>query len=153
MAYLSAGTFSSTVSLCIRKPLFPILAVGILAMLFAGCDSTTSANEEEKQSRTFELVMSSDNTTKVGEITTSEITEGDDAYIDEGFFVTISLSGSGFSPPFDISMTEGGGICGTFNVQPDKKAEMPCDYQEFLANPGNLIVTSDNGNGEEAYAR
>lgn len=153
MAYLSTGTLDSTVSSIIRKPLFAMLAAVMLAMVFAGCDSSTSANEEEKESRTFELIMSSDNTTKVGEITTSEITEGDDAYIDDGFFITIALSGSGFSPPYDISMTEGGGICGTFNVQPDEKAEMPCDYQEFLSNPGNLIVTSDNGNGDEAYAR
>lgn len=134
-----------------------VFVVGMGALLITGCDSSTSANgeEEEKNSnknpRTFDLVLSSDNSTNIGTITTSEITEDDDAYIDEGFFVTIELSDTDFSPPFDINMTEVSGQCGTWDVEPDEKAEMPCDYEYFLSNPGNLVVTSEDGDGEDAY--
>lgn len=136
-----------------KKPAVALMAIGLVTVFSAGCESSTSANEEEKETRTFDLVLSSDNATKVGELTTSEITEGDDAFVDEGFFITISLSDTDFSPPYSVDMQEGGGICGTFNVQPDERGEMPCDYASFLSDPGQLIVTSENGNGEEAHAQ
>lgn len=136
-----------------------VLVIGMGPLLITGCDSSTSANGEDeeensnKNSRTFDLVLSSDNSTNIGTITTSEITEDDDAYIDEGFFVTIELSDSDFSPPFEINMIETSGQCGTWDVEPDEKAEMPCDYEYFLSNPGDLVVTSEDGDGEDAYPK
>ncbi|MDZ7773197.1 MAG: hypothetical protein U5K31_10745 [Balneolaceae bacterium] len=134
----------------LRSLLMAVLTFGMLAL--AGCDSPTSSEDGATETRTFDLILSSDNSTKVGEITTSEITEESDAYIDEGFFITITLSSTDFNPPFGVDLTEAGGICGTWDVQPDEKAEMPCDYEQFLDAPDRLIVSANNGDGEEAYA-
>ncbi len=152
MTFPSPGLPVSQFRSFFKSSFIALLALGVVSVFAAGCESSTSANEQ-KETRTFDLVLSSDSATKVGELTTSEITEDDDAFIDEGFFITISLSDTDFSPPYDISMQEGGGICGTFNVQPDEQGEMPCDYQSFLSDPGQLTVTSDNGNGVEANPR
>ena len=149
MKYLCNNRFqlSSSTSFLI------LLAFGMMATVFAGCSSSTSANDEEEKSgnetATFDLMLSSDGSTVVGSATTEIITEDSDAYIDEGFFITLDISDSGFQAPFDIYMN--GGQCGTWNVQDGEKAEMPCDYDEFLSDPTDLTVTSEDGDGVEAY--
>lgn len=129
------------------------MAFGLMTSLLAGCSSSTSANEEdgdsENETRTFDLMLSSDGSTVIGTATTEIITEESDAYIDEGFFITPDISDSGFQAPFDIYMN--GGQCGTWDVQDGEKAEMPCDYDEFLSDPSDLTITSEDGNGVEAY--
>lgn len=131
-----------------------LMAFGLMATMFVGCSSSTSANDEDgdsnNETRTFDLMLSSDGSTKVGTVTTEIITEDSDAYIDDGFFVTLDISASDFEAPFDISMK--GGQCGTWDVQVDEKAEMPCDYDEFLADPSGLKITSEDGSEVEAYA-
>lgn len=130
------------------------MAFGLVTGIFAGCSSSTSANEDEdgnseKETRTFDLMLSADGSTVVGTVKTEIITPDSGAYIDEGFFITLDISDSGFEAPFDIYMN--GGQCGTWDVQIDEKAEMPCDYDEFLSNPADLTVTSEDGDGVEAY--
>lgn len=131
------------------------MAFGLMTAMFAGCSSSTSANEDEdgnseKETRTFDLMLSADGSTVVGAAETEIITPDSDAYIDEGFFISLDISDSDFEAPFDIYMN--GGQCGTWDVQVDEKAEMPCDYDEFLADPSGLKITSEDGSGVEAYA-
>lgn len=132
------------------------MAVGLITAMLAGCSSSTSANDDdeeensEKEIRTFDLMLSSDGSTVLGTAATEIITPDDDAYIDEGFFITLDISDSDFEAPFDISMR--GGECGTWDVQVGEKAEMPCDYDEFLDDPSGLKITSEDGSGVEAYA-
>lgn len=137
-----------------KTPLTLLFAFGMIAVLFAGCSSSTSVNEEEdgkseNETKTFALMLSSDSSTQVGTATTEIITEESDAYIDEGFFITLDISMSGFEAPFDISMR--GGQCGTWGVQDGDQAEMPCDYDNYLSDPADLTVTSEDGSGVEAY--
>ncbi|MEX0905506.1 MAG: hypothetical protein WD604_08750 [Balneolaceae bacterium] len=135
-----------------RKLLFTLTYSCIALLVFTGCGSTTSANEEEtdKQERTFDLVLAADDS-KIGTITTELITEEDDAYIDEGFFITLNISASDFEGPFDINMVDSDSHCGTFDVQSGEKAEMPCNYDDFLDDPEGLTVTAEDGQGEDAY--
>ncbi|MDZ7718415.1 MAG: hypothetical protein U5K72_06290 [Balneolaceae bacterium] len=139
----------------IIKSFAMLMVFGLMTSVLAGCSSSTSANEEdkdsEKQTRTFDLILAADGSTVVGTATTEIITEDDDAYIEDGFFITLDISGSEFDPPFDIDMNTNSGFCGTWDVQDGEKAEMPCDYEEFLSDPGELIVTSEDGDGVEAY--
>lgn len=131
-----------------------LMAFGLMTAMFTGCSSSTSANEDEKtenETRTFDLMLSADGS-KVGTATTEIITEESDAYIDEGFFITLDISASEFNPPFDINMNTNSGFCGTWDVQDGEKAEMPCDYDEFLSVPADLTVISEDGDGVEAYA-
>lgn len=125
-----------------------------MTAMLAGCSSSTSANDgdgdQNNETRTFDVMLSADSSTKVGTATTELITEESDAYIDDGFFITLDISESDFEAPFDISMN--GGQCGTWDVQVNEKAEMPCDYSEFLNDPSGLTITSEDGSGEEAYA-
>lgn len=136
------------------KSFIIIVVFGLITAIFAGCSSSTSAADEdgdpENETQTFELVLSSDGSTKVGTATTEIITPDSDAYIDEGFFITLEISAANFEAPFDISMR--GGQCGTWDVQTDEKAEMPCEYDRFLDDPSDLKVTSEDGSGIEAYA-
>lgn len=125
-----------------------------MTAMIAGCSSSTSVNEEDgesdKETATFDLMLSSDGSTVVGSTATTEIiTEDSNAYIDEGFFITLDISDSDFEAPFEIFMN--GGQCGTWDVQDGEKAEMPCDYDEFLSDPADLTITSEDGNGVEAY--
>ncbi len=140
-------------SFSLKTPFSLLIALGMMVILFSGCNSSTSTNEEENNSknetRMFNLMLSSDGSTHVGTATTEIITPEDDAFIDEGFFITLDISESGFEAPFDISMR--GGQCGTWDVQNDEKAEMPCDYDKFLSDPSDLTVTSEDGSGIEAY--
>ena len=131
----------------LNKMLFCILIAGVMA----GCkDSATGAEGDgNKENKTFDLVLVSDGT-KIGSVTTERITADSDAYIDEGFFATLTVTDSDFPPPFDVGM-ETGGYCGTWDVQPDEKAEVPCDYDEFLSNPTELTVTAADGNGRDAH--
>lgn len=138
----------------LTKSFLILMAFGLMTALLAGCSSSTSANEDddgnsENETQTFDLMLSSDGSTKIGTAITEIITEDSDAYIDEGFFITLDISDSGFQAPFDISMR--GGQCGTWDVQDGEKAEMPCDYDEFLSDPADLTVTSEDGSGVEAY--
>lgn len=153
MKYLSVMKRSTFYSFSIRNPLSLLMGLGFITVMFAGCSSSTSANDEDGESgnetATFDLMLSSDGSTVVGTATTEIITEESDAYIDEGFFITLDISDSGFQAPFDISMR--GGQCGTWDVQDGEKAEMPCDYDDFLSDPADLTVTSEDGNGEEAH--
>lgn len=146
---------SDTIYSSIKQTLILLLAFGMAALLFAGCDSPNSANEDEenleKETKTFDLILSSDSATKIGTATTEILTPDDDAYIDEGFFITLNITDSDFEPPYDIDMNTDSGFCGTFNVQDGDKAEMPCDYDEFLSDPSSLAVTSEDGSGIEAY--
>lgn len=133
------------------------MAFCLVTAMFAGCSSSTSANEDEdgnseKETRTFDLMLSADGSTVVGTAETEIITPDSDAYIDEGFFITVNISASDFEPPFDIDMNNNSGVCGTWDVQDGEKAEMPCDYDEFLADPSGLKITSEDGSGVEAYA-
>lgn len=151
MKYLRKNRFR----LSFTKLFIVLMAFGMMASMLAGCSSSTSANEDdednsEKETRTFDLMLSADGSTKVGTATTEIITEDSDAYIDEGFFITLDISASDFEAPFDISMK--GGQCGTWGVQDGDKAEMPCDYDEFLADPSGLKITSEDGSGVEAHA-
>lgn len=150
MKYFYQNRFHSLTS----KSFIILVAFGLMTALLAGCSSSTSANDEngdpENETQTFELVLSSDGSTNVGTATTEIITPDSDAYIDEGFFITLDISAADFEAPFDISMRRG--QCGTWDVQVDEKAEMPCDYDEFLADPSDLKVTSEDGSGVEAYA-
>lgn len=135
------------------KLLFTFTYFCITIFVITGCGSSTSANEDEetdKQERTFDLVLSSDDT-KIGTVTTEIITEDDDAYIDEGFFITLNISASDFKGPFDINMVDSDSHCGTFDVQAGEKGEMPCNYSDFLDDPEGLTVTADDGQGEEAH--
>lgn len=149
MKYFYNNSHSSTI-----KSLLILMAFGLMTTMFAGCSSSTSANDEDGDSndetRTFDLMLSADSSTKVGTATTEIITEESDAYIDDGFFITLDISASGFEAPFDISMQ--GGQCGTWDVHVEEKAEMPCDYDEFLDDPSSLKITSEDGSGVEAYA-
>ncbi|MCG2587589.1 hypothetical protein [Rhodohalobacter sulfatireducens] len=150
MKYVYLNLFESSTI----KSFIILIAFGLITSMFSGCSSSTSANDEdgdpENETRTFELVLSSDGSTNVGTATTEIITPDSDAYIDEGFFITLDISAGDFEAPFDVSMR--GGQCGTWDVQVDEKAEMPCDYDEFLADPSDLKVTSEDGSGVEAYA-
>ncbi len=150
MKYFYQNHFQSS----IIKSLLILLAFGLSTAMFAGCSSSTSANDEDgdsnNETQTFDLMLSSDGSTKVGTATTEIITEESDAYIDDGFFITLDISASDFEAPFDVSMK--GGQCGTWDVQVDEKAEMPCDYDEFLDDPSGLKITSEDGSGIEAYA-
>lgn len=151
MKYVYLNLFESSTI----KSFIILIAFGLITSMFSGCSSSTSANDEdgdpENETRTFELVLSSDGSTNVGTATTEIITPDSDAYIDEGFFITLDISAGDFEAPFDVSMR--GGQCGTWDVQVDEKAEMPCDYDEFLADPSDLKVTSEDGSGVEAYAK
>lgn len=132
------------------------MAFGLVTVALAGCSSSTSANDDddgkssENETQTFDLMLSADSSTKVGTVETEIITEDSDAYIDDGFFITLDISASDFEAPFDVSMK--GGQCGTWGVQDGDKAEMPCDYDEFLDDPSGLKITSEDGSGVEAYA-
>lgn len=134
-----------------RKWLSRFFTILLSVIIMVGCkDSATGDNGTDKDFKTYDLVLTSDGS-KVGEITTSQITEDDDAYIDDGFFVTLNITSSDFNAPFDLGSTSGGGYCGTWDVQPREKGEMPCDYDDYLANPEELKVTSENGDGVEAH--
>lgn len=150
MKYTYQNCFLSSIT----KSFIILMAFGLMTAMFAGCSSSTSANDEDgdsdNETQTFDLMLSADSSTKVGTATTEIITEESDAYIDDGFFITLDISASDFEAPFDISMK--GGQCGTWDVQVDEKAEMPCDYDEFLADPSGLKITSEDGSGVEAYA-
>lgn len=133
-----------------------ILAVFGLITAFAACSSSTSADDEEgpneKETRTFEVLLAADGSTQVGTATTEIITPEDDAFIDEGFFITLDISSSdNFEPTYEINMNHSSGLCGTWDVQNGEKAEMPCDYDEFLDDPTSVIVTSEDGSGVDAY--
>ncbi|NGP87075.1 hypothetical protein [Fodinibius halophilus] len=120
------------------------------AIMIVGCkDSATGDDGSKKEVKTYDLALSGDGS-KIGTVSTSVITEDDDAYIDEGFFVTINLTTSNFNPPFDIHINNTDGYCGTFDVQEDEQAEMPCDYDNFLSEPSQLTITAEGGDGEEA---
>lgn len=144
-----------TIQSSIKQTLFLLITFGMASLMFAGCSSPNSADEGDenldKETRTFDLILSSDNTTHIGTATTEIITPDDDAYIDDGFFITLDISESNFEPPYDIGMNTNSGYCGTFDVQDGDKAEMPCDYDEFLSEPSSLVVTSEDGNGVDAY--
>lgn len=150
MKYYSENRFQTFIA----KSFIILMVFGLMTTISAGCSSSTSANDEDRDSnnetRTFDVVLSADSSTKVGTATTEIITEESDAYIDDGFFIKLDISDSDFEAPFDISMK--GGQCGTWDVQVDEKAEMPCDYDEFLADPTGLKITSEDGSGVEAYA-
>jgi hypothetical protein len=151
MKYSLENRFQSS----ILKSFIILMAFGLITSMLAGCSSSTSANNDDGESSenetiTFDLMLSADSSTKVGTAETEIITEESDAYIDEGFFFTLDISASDFEAPFDISMK--GGQCGTWDVQVNEKAEMPCDYDEFLADPSGLKITSEDGIGVEAYA-
>jgi hypothetical protein len=151
MKYSLENRFQSS----ILKSFIILMAFGLITSMLAGCSSSTSANNDDGESsenaiKTFDLMLSADSSTKVGTAETEIITEESDAYIDEGFFITLDISASDFEAPFDISMK--GGQCGTWDVQVNEKAEMPCDYDEFLADPSGLKITSEDGSGVEAYA-
>jgi hypothetical protein len=151
MKYSLENRFQSS----ILKSFIILMAFGLITSMLAGCSSSTSANNDDGESSenetiTFDLMLSADSSTKVGTAETEIITEESDAYIDEGFFITLDISASDFEAPFDISMK--GGQCGTWDVQVNEKAEMPCDYDEFLADPSGLKITSEDGSGVEAYA-
>lgn len=136
----------------VKIPLFNLLMMMLAVALVTGCSSSTGNDDDNKNTRekTFDLVLSSNGSTKVGTITTAEITEGDDAYIEDGFFITISVSDSDFEPPFDVNFVDSDSHCGTFNVQPGEKGEMPCNYDDFLDDPSELTVTADDGDGDDA---
>lgn len=124
-----------------------------MSVLITGCSSSTSVNEDEtseKETRTYDLMLSADDSA-IGILTTEEITPEDDAYIDEGFFITLNISATNFEAPYDLSLNSNSGVCGTWDVQGGEKAEMPCDYDQFLSDPANLTVTSEDGDGVEAY--
>lgn len=133
-----------------------LLAFGLIVTMFAGCSSSTSANDEDEgsnnETRTFDVMLSADNSTKVGTAETEIITPDSDAYIDEGFFITLEISSSNFDAPYEINMSVSNGLCGTWDVEESEKAEMPCDYDEFLADPTGLKITSEDGSGVEAYS-
>ena len=150
MKYLTETYFQSSIT----KSFIVLMAFGLMIAMFAGCSSSTSANEDvegngEKETRTFELMLSADSSTKNGTATTEVDTPDSDAYINEGFFITLDISDSEFEAPFDISAQ--GGQCSTWDVQADEKAEMPCDYDDFLSDPADLTITSEDGDGVEAY--
>lgn len=135
----------------IQKRLSRFFTILLVTIIMVGCKgSATGVNGSDKDSKTYDLVLTSDGS-KVGEITTSRITEDDDAYIDDGFSVTLDITNFDFNAPFDITSTSNGGLCGTWDVQPGEKGEMPCDYDKYLANPEELKVTSENGDGIEAH--
>lgn len=116
-----------------------------------GCkDSATGDNGSDKETKTYNIILVSDGS-KIGEITTERITENDDAYIDDGFFITLAISDADFKAPFDLGINNDNGYCGTFDVQSGEKAEMPCDYDDYLSSPDQLIITSEDGNGVEAH--
>lgn len=128
-----------------------VLTVLLAGIIITGCkDSATGDNGPDKETKTYNLVLTSDGS-KIGEIMTARITEDDDAYIDEGFFATLTISDMDFKAPFDMGINNDGGYCGTFDVQAGEKAEMPCDYDDYLSNPDQLIITSENGDGIEAH--
>ena len=128
-----------------------LLTMLLAVIMISGCkDSATGDDSWGKEVKTYDLALAS-NGDKIGTVSTEIITEDDDAYIDEGFFITIKLSSSNFNPPFDISINNDNGYCGTFDVQPDEQAEMPCDYDDFLSDPGQLTVTAEDGEGEDAH--
>lgn len=145
--------FQTRIQSSITKSFIIFMAFGLMATMFSGCSSSTSANDDNDSSnnetRTFNVMLSADSSTKIGTAETEIITEESDAYIDDGFFITLDISASDFEAPFDISMK--GGQCGTWDVQVDEKAEMPCDYDEFLDDPTGLKITSEDGGGVEAY--
>lgn len=157
MKYIFKNQSFRFIRLSVRNPFTFLMAFGMMAVLVAGCSSSTSANGDdengnsEKETRTFDLMLSADGSTKIGTATTEIITPDDDAYIDEGFFITLDISASDFEPPYEIDMNNNSGVCGTWDVQDGEKAEMPCDYDEFLDNPVDLTVTSEDGDGVEAY--
>ncbi|SMO45919.1 hypothetical protein [Fodinibius sediminis] len=122
----------------------------LAGIMITGCkDSVTDGNGADKDTQTFDLVLVAGGS-KVGTVSTARITPDDDAYIDEGFFVTVKVTDERFNAPFDIYINNNNGYCGTFDVRPDEKAEMPCDYDDFLSNPTELTVTDENGDGESA---
>lgn len=128
-----------------------LLVILLAGILMTGCkDSATGENGSDKETKTYNLVLASDGS-KIGEITTERINEDDDAYIDEGFFATLTISDTDFKAPFDMGINNNDGYCGTFDVQAGEKAEMPCDYDDYLSSPNQLIITSENGDGLEAY--
>lgn len=140
---------------------FFVLAVTGLAFFVVGCESPTSSDDvtgggsgASKDARTFDLVLESDNTTSIGTVATERITAQDDAYIDDGFFIVVSLdNGVSYSEPYDISVEEDGGVCGTWDVTEDEQGEVPCDYDVFLADTSALVVTSNNGSGNRAVLK
>ncbi len=128
-----------------------VLAVLLVGIVMTGCkDSATGDNGSEKETKTHNLVLASDGS-KIGEITTERITEEDDAYIDEGFFATLTISDADFKAPYDMGINNDNGYCGTFDVQSGDKAEMPCDYDDYLSSPAQLKITSEDGDGVEAH--
>lgn len=137
----------------IKKLLNSIFAVLLFSVMLIGCKDSPTGSEEElnKSTKTYDLVLATDGST-IGEITTERITEEDDAYIDEGFFVTLSIEVSDFNAPYEIYVNNEDGYCSTWDVQSGEKAEMPCDYDHFMANTEELRVVSEDGDGVEAYA-
>ncbi len=129
-----------------------IFAMLFLCVLLVGCKDSATGSEGElnKNTKTYDLVLATDGST-IGELTTERITEEDDAYIDEGFFVTLNIQSSDYQAPYDIHINNDDGYCGTFGVESKEKAEMPCDYDNYLSNPEELTVTSEDGDGLEAH--
>ncbi|GAA5522733.1 hypothetical protein LQ318_13330 [Aliifodinibius salicampi] len=136
----------------IRRVLNSFFTILFLCALLVGCkDSATGSEELNKSTKTYDLVLATDGST-LGKVTTERITKEDDAYIDEGFFVTLSIDVSDFKAPYEIYVNNEDGYCGTWDVQSGEKAEMPCDYDHFMANTEELRVVSEDGDGVEAYA-
>ncbi|MDZ7793518.1 MAG: hypothetical protein U5P10_07430 [Spirochaetia bacterium] len=138
--------------------MFFVLALTGLALFMIGCENPISSDENggdesgtSKDARSFDLVLESNPNTKLGTVATERITAEDDAYIDDGFFIVVSIDdGVSYPEPYDIFMEEGTGVCGTWDVYEDEQGEMPCDYDVFLEDTSALDVTSEDGNGEKA---
>lgn len=128
-----------------------VFAILFLCVLLVGCkDSATGSEDLSKSTKTYDLVLATDGST-IGELTTERITEEDDAYIDEGFFVSLNIQSSDYQAPYDIHINNDDGYCGTFGVESGEQAEMPCNYDNYLSNPEELTVTSEDGDGLEAH--
>ncbi len=135
----------------IKKVLNSVFTILFVSVLLIGCKDSATGSEEEvnKGIKTYDLVLATDAST-IGKLTTERITEEDEAYIDEGFFVTLNIQSSDYQAPYDIHINNSDGYCGTFGVQSGEQAEMPCDYDNYLSNPEELTVTSEDGDGLEA---
>lgn len=121
----------------------------IIAFLSFACSDSTSAAEEERNQQQFDLVLQS-NGQSVGTVVTEDSLEGDDTLTSNAFFVTITITDSGFTQPMTVYLDHSNGRCGIGNVFSEERRDLPCTYDLFLDENEGFRVIADDGDGDVA---
>ncbi len=126
---------------------FITLSILFLVFTILSCgDSSTSSGDEDRNRQQFDLVLQSSGQS-VGTLVSEDALEGDNTLTSSAFFVTITITDSGFTQPMTVYLDHSNGRCGIGNVFSEERRDLPCTYELFLDEKEGFRVIAEDGDG------